>query len=131
MDIRDFRIGDIVQTQAEKHSNILYVVCGIHDGYVSIYELRENENYTTELKFDYICPVPITDDILLQFGATYNALTDEYKIAINNESTICIKRQGKQYIASYLNKYRPPFAKMCYLHELQHFVWDTSRQDLF
>lgn len=129
MDIRDLRIGDLVQTKSSLKDNTCKVL-----------EL-ESPN-TVRLKIDSynlcefdildICGVKATNETLTAIGGIYDSKKVEYILTLSGGLRVVIRPKvgTENYTATILGQYRSPYCHFTYIHTLQHWLWDMYRIEL-
>lgn len=137
MDIREIRIGDIVTTNGKP--------MGTKEGdYYQVIEI-DSKNMLDDLvgsaaiesvsdKYsrvgawvDYLNPIPLTDELLLNIGAKEIKIVEHHYLYIGNkEQSILLHHSRYAYVLTaeyYRISVRKPIK---YLHQLQHELYDAG-----
>jgi hypothetical protein len=128
MDVKDLRIGDIINVKAlQCEDNYLYRVADIN--YYGIIEVDTGENSPIECDILDLNGVRVTSVLLSKLGAWYDEKKVEYIFTFKGGLRIAIRPQvgTENYLATRIGEYRPKYCRFTYLHEFQHWLWDMYR----
>ena len=128
MEVRDLRIGDIVDVKALKYNDdYLYRVASI--SCYGIIEVDTGEKSPIECDVLDLNGVKATSVLLSKLGAWYDEKKVEYIFTFKGGLRISIRPQvgTENYIATRIGEYRPKYCRFTYLHELQYWLWDMYR----
>lgn len=131
MDVRDLRIGDIVNVKALKYNDdYLYHVSSI--SYYGIIGVDTGENSLIECDILDLNGVKVTNVLLDKLGGVYDDKKVEHIFVFSGGLRIAIRPQigTDNYSASVIGLYRSPYCKFTYLHTLQHWLWDLFKISL-
>lgn len=128
MDVKDLRIGDIINVKALQYDdNYLYRVADIN--YYGIIEVDTGENSPIECDILDLNGVKATSVLLSKLGAWYDDKKIEHIFTFKGGLRIAIRPQigNENYIATRIGEYKPKYCKFTYIHELQHWLWDVYK----
>lgn len=128
MDVKDLRIGDIINVKALQYEdNYLYRVANIN--YYGIMEVDTGGNNPIECDILDLNGIKVTSVLLSKLGAWYDDKKVEYIFTFKGGLRIAVRPQvgTENYIATRIGEYRPKYCKFTYIHELQHWLWDVYR----
>lgn len=131
MDVKDLRIGDIVDVKALKYNDdYLYRVASI--SCYGIIEVDTGENSPIEFDVLDLNGVKATSVLLSKLGAWYDDAKVEHIFTFKGGLRIAIRPQvgTENYIAARIGEYKPKFCRFTYIHELQHWLWDTYKVEI-
>lgn len=132
MDARDLRIKDIIAVKTDSRMTG-YQIDNLSAKYADIQAVVDSNELFTDLRIADLVGIPITDFWLDVMGAVYDAVKVEYAIPVKCAGHIFLRPSlGEDtFIVVWMYKKRQQYKKITYIHELQHFVWDTVRADIF
>lgn len=128
MDVRDLRIGDIVEIKTLKYednySNRIQAIDSSDTLSVKINDFRSIECDILDLN-----GVKATSVLLSKLGAWYDDKKIEHIFTFKGGLRIAIRPQigTENYIATRIGEYKPKYCKFTYIHELQHWLWDVYK----
>lgn len=128
MDVKDLRIGDIINVKAlQCKDNYRYRVANIN--YYGIIDVDTGENSPIECDILDLNGVRVTSVLLSKLGAWYDDKKIEHIFTFKGGLRIAIRPQvgTENYIAARIGEYKPKYCRFTYLHELQHWLWDVYR----
>lgn len=128
MDVKDFRINDIVSVKTLKYEDdYVYRVTSI-DSHDTI-GVKINDFKVIECDILDLNGVKATDILLSKLGAWYDDKKIEHIFTFKDGLRVAIRPQVGQenYIATRIGEYRPKYCKFTYIHELQHWLWDMYK----
>lgn len=128
MEVRDLRIGDIVNVKALQYDDdYLYHVAAIN--YYGIIDIDTGENSPIECDILDLNGVKATKALLSKLGAWYDDKKIEHIFTFKGGLRIAIRPQvgSENYIATRIGEYKPKYCKFTYIHELQHWLWDVYK----
>lgn len=131
MDVKDLRIGDIINVKALQYDDdYLYRVAGIN--YYGIVEIDTGLNSPIECDILDLNGVKATSALLTKLGAWYDDKKVEYIMTLKGGLRIAIRPQvgHENYIATRIGEYRPKHCNFTYIHTFQHWLWDTYKAEL-
>lgn len=128
MNVRDLRIGDIVEIKTLKYednySNRIQAIDSSDALSVKINDFKSIECDILDLN-----GVKATSVLLSKLGAWYDEKKVEYIFTFKGGLRIAIRPQigTENYIATRIGEYKPKYCKFTYIHELQHWLWDVYK----
>lgn len=128
MDVRDLRIGDIINVKALQYDdNYLYRVANIN--YYGLIDVDTGENSPIECDILDLNGIKATSVLLFKLGAWYDDKKIEHIFTFKGGLRIAIRPQigNENYIATRIGEYKPKYCKFTYIHELQHWLWDVYK----
>ena len=128
MDVKDLRIGDIVDVKALKYNDdYMYHVASIN--YYGIIEVDTGGNSPIECDILDLNGVKATNVLLERLGGLYDDKKVEHIFMFKGGLRIAVRPQigTENYIAARIGEYRPRYCKFTYIHELQHWLWDVYK----
>ena len=128
MDVKDLRIGDIINVKALQYEdNYLYRVTNIN--YYGIMEVDTGENNQIECDILDLNGIKATSVLLSKLGAWYDEKKVEYIFTFKGGLRVAVRPQvgTESYIATRIGEYRPKYCRFTYIHELQHWLWDMYK----
>lgn len=126
MKIEELRINDIVKCKTDDKDTIRYVSSMNNRGDIELNKVNGEEWEVLDASISDIIPVEINASTLKIIGAMKNPFTNEFVILADNKE-FCLKPDLNTplWICSRLNKYRPPFVKVKFIHEIQRYLLDS------
>lgn len=126
MKIEELRINDIVKCKTD-NSNVARYITEINNrGELILNKLGGEQWESLEAEISDVVPVEINEINLKAIGAVKSPFTNEYIIlAGNKEFFVKPDINSSLWICSRLNKYRPPFVKVKFIHEIQRYLLET------
>lgn len=128
MDVKDLRIGDIINVKALQYDdNYLYRVANIN--YYGLIDVDTGENSPIECDILDLNGIKATSVLLSKLGAWYDDKKIEHIFTFKGGLRIAIRPQigNENYIATRIGEYKPKYCKFTYIHELQHWLWDVYK----
>lgn len=129
MNVRDLRIGDYLKVP-QNNDDLIYEVVALYEGsYVDLRCIEDSNIYVPSIETEYVAGVPITDAWLKSINAEFDKNKMYYILSLSAGDKILIRPQigDNNYMLSVLGRYKSPFMKVTYIHELQHWVWDLCQ----
>lgn len=131
MDVKDLRIGDIVDVKALKYNDdYLYRVASIN--YYGVIDVDTGANSPIECDILDLNGVKGTNVLLERLGGLYDNKKVEYIFSFKGGLRISVRPQlgSENFIASVVGQYRSSYCKFTYIHTLQHWLWDMFKVEL-
>lgn len=128
MNVRDLRIGDIVEIKTLKYEdNYSNRVQTIDSS--DVLSVKINDFKSIECDILDLNGVKATSVLLSKLGAWYDEKKVEYIFTFKGGLRIAIRPQigTENYIATRIGEYKPKYCKFTYIHELQHWLWDVYK----
>lgn len=128
MNVRDLRIGDIVEIKALKYGdNYLNRIQAIDSS--EALSVKINDFKSIECDILDLNGVKATSVLLSKLGAWYDDKKIEHIFTFKGGLRIAIRPQigTENYIATRIGEYKPKYCKFTHLHELQHWLWDMYK----
>lgn len=126
MRIEELRINDIVKCKTDDNNVVRYISAMNNRGDIELNKIGGEKWETLEATISDIVPVEISDTTLKAIGAVKSPFTEEYILLVDKkEFFIKQDKFSLMWICSRLNKYRPPFVKVKYIHEIQRYLLET------
>ena len=132
MDVKDLRIGDIIDIKALPYEdNYLYRVANIN--YYGLMEVDTGWNNPIECDILDLNGIKVTSVLLSKLGAWYDDKKVEHIFTFKGGLRIAIRPQvgTDNYIAARIGEYRPKYCRFTYIHELQHWLWDSYKVAIY
>lgn len=128
MNVRDLRIGDIVEIKTLKYEDSYSSRVQSIDS-SDVLSVKINDFKSIECDILDLNGVKATSVLLSKLGAWYDDKKVEHIFTFKGGLRIAIRPQigSENYIATRIGEYRPKYCRFTYLHELQHWLWDTYR----
>ena len=126
MDIRDLRIGDYLKVP-RNNDEFIYQVIALYEGcYIDLKYIENSNIYIPSIEDECVSGIPITDTWLKSINAEYDAKTVKYTLPLATGDKVSIRPQNgdDNYMLSVIGRYKSPYKKVTYIHELQHWLWD-------
>lgn len=133
MDARDLRIKDIIAVKTDNGRMAGYQIENLSANYADIQSAVDSNEQFADMCISDFVGIPITDFWLDAMGAVYDTVKVEYAIPIKCAGQFFLRPSiGEDaFIVVWIYKKRQQYKKITYIHELQHFLWDTVRADIF
>ena len=131
MDVKDLRIGDIVGVKTLGNGKTFCVVEMIDkSGIVGICDEDED---VMDTHIDTILGQKAEPHHFVNMGAWYDEKKVEYVFTFKGGLRIAIRPQvgSENYIATRIGEYKARYCKFTYIHELQHWLWDTYKEIIY
>lgn len=128
MNVRDFRIGDIVEIKTLKYEDSYSSRIQSIDS-SDVLSVKINDFKSIECDILDLNGVKATSALLGKLGAWYDDKKIEHIFTFKGGLRVAIRPQVGQenYIATRIGEYRPKYCKFTYIHELQHWLWDIYK----
>lgn len=128
MDVRDLRIGDIVEIKTLKYEDSYSNRIQSIDS-SDVLSVKINDFKSIECDILDLNGVKATSVLLSKLGAWYDDKKIEHIFTFKGGLRIAIRPQigNENYIATRIGEYRPKYCKFTYIHELQHWLWDMYK----
>lgn len=126
MKIEELRINDIYKCKTDATNTIRFITELNSRGEVVLNKVGGESWESIEATIQDVIPVEVNDNSLKLIGAIKNPFGAEYIIMIDNKE-FYIKHDinSPLWICARLHKYRPPFVKFKFMHELQRYLLDN------
>lgn len=128
MNVRDLRIGDIVEIKTLKYEdNYSNRIQAIDSS--DVLSVKINDFKSIECDILDLNGVKATSVLLSKLGAWYDDKKIEHIFTFKGGLRIAIRPQigTENYIATRIGEYKPKYCKFTYIHELQHWLWDVYK----
>lgn len=131
MDVKDLRIGDIVEVKTMKYEDSYLYRINSLDKYNTI-GIKINDFKSIECDILDLNGVKVTSVLLSKLGAWYDEKKVEYIFTFKGGLRIAIRPQigSENFIAAPIGEYRPKYCKFTYIHTFQHWMWDMYKIEL-
>lgn len=128
MNVRDLRIGDIVEIKTLKYEDSYSNRVQSIDS-SDVLSVKINDFKSIECDILDLNGVRATSVLLSKLGAWYDDKKIEHIFTFKGGLRIAIRPQigNENYIATRIGEYRPKYCKFTYIHELQHWLWDMYK----
>lgn len=128
MNVRDLRIGDIVEIKTLKYEDSYSNRVQSIDS-SDVLSVKINDFKSIECDILDLNGVKATSVLLSKLGAWYDDKKVEHIFTFKGGLRIAIRPQigNENYIATRIGEYRPKYCKFTYIHELQHWLWDMYK----
>lgn len=128
MNVRDLRIGDIVEIKTLKYEDSYSNRVQSIDS-SDVLSVKINDFKSIECDILDLNGVKATSVLLSKLGAWYDDKKIEHIFTFKGGLRIAIRPQvgTENYIAARIGEYKPKYCRFTYLHELQHWLWDMYR----
>lgn len=126
MRIEEIRINDIYKFKTDDETTSRVVVEMNNKGELVLNKIGGESWESVEATIHEIVPIEANEITLKSIGCFKNPFGNEYKLIVADKD-FCIKKDinSPLWICSRLHKYRPPFVKFRFIHELQRFLLDN------
>lgn len=126
MRIEEIRINDIYKLKTDDETTYRVVVEMNNKGELVLNKIGGESWESVGATIHGIVPIEANETTLKSIGCFKNPFVDEYKLIIADKN-FCIRKDinSPLWICSCLYKYRPPFVKFRFIHELQRFLLDN------
>ncbi|MBQ2396200.1 MAG: hypothetical protein II304_04035 [Bacteroidales bacterium] len=126
MRIEEIRINDILKCKVDGNNVVRYVTELNNRGDVILNKVGGESWESVEATIQDVVPVDISDASLKAIGAVKSPFGLEYILMAGGKEFFLKKDiNSPLWICARLHKYRPPFAKVKFIHELQRYLLDT------
>lgn len=126
MRIEEIRINDILKCKVDGNNVVRYVTELNNRGDIILNKVGGESWESVEATIQDVVPVDISDASLKAIGAVKSPFGLEYILMAGGKEFFLKKDiNSPLWICARLHKYRPPFAKVKFIHELQRYLLDT------
>lgn len=126
MRIEEIRINDILKCKVDGNNVVRYVTELNNRGDIILNKVGGESWESVEATIQDIVPVEISEQSLKAIGAIKSPFGVEFMLMAGDKE-FYIKKDinSSLWLCARLHKYRPPFAKVRFIHELQRYLLDT------
>lgn len=126
MRIEEIRINDILKCKVDGNNVVRYVTELNNRGDIILNKVGGESWESVEATIQDIVPVEISEQSLKAIGAIKSPFGVEFML-MTGDKEFYIKKDinSSLWLCARLHKYRPPFAKVRFIHELQRYLLDT------
>lgn len=126
MRIEEIRINDILKCKVDDNNVVRYVTELNNRGDIILNKVGGESWESVEATIQDIVPVEISEQSLKAIGAIKSPFGVEFML-MTGDKEFYIKKDinSSLWLCARLHKYRPPFAKVRFIHELQRYLLDT------
>lgn len=126
MKIEEIRINDVFKCKVDDDNVARKVIEINNKGDLVLSKVRGDSWETLEATIQDIVPVEISEQSLKAIGAIKSPFGVEFMLMAGDKE-FYIKKDinSSLWLCARLHKYRPPFAKVRFIHELQRYLLDT------
>lgn len=126
MRIEELRINDILKCKVDGNNVVRYVTELNNRGDIILNKVGGESWESVEATIQDIVPVEISEQSLKAIGAIKSPFGVEFMLMAGDKE-FYIKKDinSSLWLCARLHKYRPPFAKVRFIHELQRYLLDT------
>lgn len=126
MKVEEIRINDIYRCKTDSNDTLRYVTEINNKGDLILNKVGGSDWEHIEANVADVVPVEPNDEVFKAIGAIKNPFGLEYVINVENKE-FYIRRDVNSplWVCARRNKYRPPFTKFRFIHELQRYILDT------
>lgn len=126
MRIEEIRINDILKCKVDGNNVVRYVTELNSRGDIILNKVGGESWESVEATIQDVVPVDISEASLKAIGAVKSPFGLEYILMAGGKEFFLKKDiNSPLWICARLHKYRPPFAKVKFIHELQRYLLDT------
>lgn len=126
MRIEEIRINDILKCKVDGNNVVRYVTELNSRGDIILNKVGGESWESVEATIQDIVPVEISEQSLKAIGAIKSPFGVEFMLMSGGKEFFLKKDiNSPLWICARLHKYRPPFAKVRFIHELQRYLLDT------
>lgn len=126
MRIEEIRINDILKCKVDGNNVVRYVTELNSRGDIILNKVGGESWESVEATIQDIVPVEISEQSLKAIGAIKSPFGVEFMLMAGGKEFFLKKDiNSPLWICARLHKYRPPFAKVRFIHELQRYLLDT------
>lgn len=126
MRIEEIRINDILKCKVDGNNVVRYVTELNNRGDIILNKVGGESWESVEATIQDVVPVEISEQSLKAIGAIKSPFGVEFMLMAGDKE-FYIKKDinSSLWLCARLHKYRPPFAKVRFIHELQRYLLDT------
>lgn len=126
MRIEEIRINDILKCKVDGNNVVRYVTELNSRGDIILNKVGGESWESVEATIQDVVPVDISEASLKAIGAVKSPFGLEYILMAGGKEFFLKKDiNSPLWICARLHKYRPPFTKVKFIHELQRYLLDT------